>query len=95
MCAYQFIYTTKLNQLTVSDFFYMVCQTWCFILNVIICHFSGGGMVMWTTTHCFDFLCMFECNLMYIVSICTQLQTHTRTNQHYISPAAKTLFVVI
>ena len=38
--------------------FCMGCQTWYFILNVIICHFSGGGMVMWTTTHCFDFLCM-------------------------------------
>ena len=24
MCAYQFIYTTKLNQLTVSEFFYGV-----------------------------------------------------------------------
>ena len=27
----------------------------------------GGGVVMWTSTHCFDF---FSCNLMYIVSIC-------------------------
>ena len=38
--------------------FSMGCQTWYFILNVIICHFSGGGMVMWTTIHCFDFLCV-------------------------------------
>ena len=30
--------------------FFMGRQTWYFILNVIICHFSGGGMVMWTTT---------------------------------------------
>ena len=55
----------KLNQLTASDFF-MGRQTWYFILNVIICHFSGDGMVKWTITHCFDF---FTCNLMYIVSI--------------------------
>ena len=38
--------------------FSMGCQTWYFILNVIICHFSGGGMVMWTTIHCFDFVCV-------------------------------------
>ena len=25
---------------------------------VIICHFSGGSMVMWTTTHCLDFVSM-------------------------------------
>ena len=49
-----------------------------FILNVIICHFSGGDVVMWTTSHCFDF---FACNLMYIVSICTKVQTtHGQTN---------------
>ena len=24
----------------------MGCQTWYFVLNVIICHFSGGGMIM-------------------------------------------------
>ena len=41
-----------------------------FRLNAIICLFSGGGMVMWTNTHCFDF---FSCNL--IVSICAKLQT--------------------
>ena len=29
-----------------------------FVLNVIICLFSGGGMVMWTNTHCFDFFFM-------------------------------------
>ena len=34
--------------------------------------FSGGGMVMWTNTHCFKF---FSCNLIYIVSICPKLQT--------------------
>ena len=31
--------------------FFMWCQTWYFILNIIICHFSGDGTVMWTTTH--------------------------------------------
>ena len=61
-------------------------------IDVIICHFSGRGMVMWTTTHCFYF---FACNLMYIVSICAKLQTHTRTNQHSIRPAAQNTFLVI
>ena len=45
----------KVVTLFVSDFS-MGCQTWYFIINVIICHFSGGGTVMWTTTHRFDFL---------------------------------------
>ena len=49
-------------------------------------------MVMWTTTHCFDF---FACNLMYIVSMCAKLHTHTWTNQHSIRPAAQNTFLVI
>ena len=67
-------YTTKLNQLTVSEFFLMGCQTWHFILNVIICHFSGGGMVR---GQLLTVLIFFACNLMNIVSICAKLQTHT------------------
>ena len=50
--------------------FFIGGRTWYFVLNVIICLFSGGGMAMWTNTHCFDF---FSCNL--IVSICAKLQT--------------------
>ena len=37
--------------------------------------FFGGGMVMWTNTHCFDF---FSYNLIYILShhlSCAKLQT--------------------
>ena len=89
MYAYQFIYTTKLNQLTVSDFFLYGVPNLVFILNVIICHFSGGDMVMWTTSHCFDFFCMQSyvyCLNMY------KIIDHTRTNEHSIRPAAKTLF---
>ena len=26
--------------------------------------FSGGGMVMWTNTHCFDFFSCTDCNLI-------------------------------
>ena len=52
--------------------FFIEGRTWYFVLNVIICLFSGGGMVMWTNTHCFDF---FSCNLIYIASICAKLQT--------------------
>ena len=58
MCAYQFIYNNKTKPAYSIIFFFIGCQTWYFILNVIICHFSGGGMVMWTTTHCFDFFGM-------------------------------------
>ena len=32
--------------------------------------FSGGGMAMWTNTHCFDFF-----HVIFIVSICAKLQT--------------------
>ena len=34
-----------------------------FLLNVIICLFSGGGMAMWTNTHCFDFFHVILCIL--------------------------------
>ena len=94
VCPPEYIQKTILNQLTVSEcFLFYGCQTWYFVLNVIIWHFSGGGMVMWTTTHCFD---LFSCNHIYIVSLCATLQTHTWTNQHSIRPAAKnTLFSCI
>ena len=51
--------------------FFIGGRTWYFV-NVIICLFSGGGLVMWTNTHCFD---CFSCNLIYIASICAKLQT--------------------
>ena len=79
MYAYQFIYNYNKTKPAYSiRFFLYGVPNLVFILNVIICHFAGGDMVMWTTSHCFDF---FACNLMYIVSICTTLQTtHGQTN---------------
>ena len=35
--------------------------------------FSGGGMVMWTNTHCFDF---FSCNLIYIYILPQYVQNY-------------------
>ena len=56
--------------------FSMGCQTWYFILNVIICHFSGGGIVMWTTIHCFDFLCVLS--YVYCLNMCKITDPHMK-----------------
>ena len=57
----------KVNQIT-TQFFLFVAKH-----GILLCYnlpFSDGGMVMWTTTHCFYFL---PCNLMYLFSICKKL----------------------
>ena len=43
----------QINQITTQSFVKGI--TWYFVLIVIICLFLGGGMGMWTNTHCFDF----------------------------------------
>ena len=63
--AYQFIHVTKNNADYNTIIFFIGGRTWYFVLNVIICLFSGGGMVMWTNTHCFDF---FFHVILYILS---------------------------
>ena len=68
----KFIHTTKNKPDYNTIIFFIGGRTWYFVLNVIICLFSGGVMVMWANTHCFDF---FSCNLIYIASICAKLQT--------------------
>ena len=50
------------------------------------CHnlpFSGGGMVMWTNTHCFDDF--FSCNLIHIVSIFAKLHTSSASPSIFIN----------
>ena len=71
---------------------FMGCQTWNLILNVIICHFSGGGMVVWTTTHCFDFFPLSY--VLYCLNMCKITDPHMK-NQHFIRPAAKKLFFLV
>ena len=39
MCAYQFINTEKNKPHYIIRLIVIVCQTWYFVLNVIICHF--------------------------------------------------------
>ena len=58
----------KLDYNTIN--FFIGSRTWYFVLNVIICLFSGGGMAMWILT----VLIFFSCNLIYIASICAKLQ---------------------
>ena len=58
-----------------------------FVLNVIMCLFSGGGMVMWTHIHCFDF---FSCNL---ISICAKLQTSSASPSILINLFIKLLLI--
>ena len=76
MCAYQFIYTTKLNQLTESEFVYGVPNL-VFYFKFKCYNFPGFGMVIWTITKGVNCVCVCVCNLMYIVSIYAKLQTHT------------------
>ena len=72
----------------------MGCQTWCFILNVIICYFLGGGMVMWTTTHSFDFFLHVILCIILSQYVQTYRPKHEQTNIP-IRPAAKTICLVI
>ena len=78
MCAFTSLYVQQ-NETSYSiRIFSMGCQTWYFILNVIICHFSGGSMVMWTTKYCFDFLCVLS--YVYCHYVQNYRPTHEKTN---------------